>query len=1701
MSQTYDLGIRITADGRILTAEVKRGQESVQALGDTAQQVGAQTAAALGNIGKSAETLNTTLNRTGVSAAQTAAALRMVPAQVTDIVTGLASGQAPLTVLIQQGGQLKDAFGGVVPAAKALGGYVAGLASTLTIGAAVAAALGYALYSASSEADEFRRNLILTGNVSGLTANRFQEMTAALDDMSGVTRGAAAEALTTMAASGNIGAASIQSLTEAALRMERAGGPAVADTVKQFEELGKKPVEASLALSAQTHYLTLAVYEQIKSLQDQGRTSEAAAVAQKAWADAIEQRVPKMVENIGYLESAWKNVKWAVAEALDAMKSVGREDTFNEKFRDLQIKIAEADEAIANKSINSNRLKQQRAQWAAELQGLIESNKAKEDAARQHAENQQKHDRSVQATAGWDKIIAAQRSGRQKYADELKKLDADRAADLVSEETYRSAKAALAKEYEDKGAKKDANKAAREAAIEQRKLDDLLAEGSGEAKTYAESMALLQKYALEHSDTLKEGTPELERYRAAVLRQITAHTAMGKAWHESTEAAKDAARAQRAWETEHKNQLDLIEFETTAIGQSAEARKIAIALQQVDADTKKRIIGLSDKLSESEREAAKKSIEAEGDKQQALLKTALIKQQALAGAYQLEQENRRFAAESIFDEQARAQAILDIDAESWRQRIALVAEGTAERQRLESAYQQWYANQQAKPAIENMRRIIDGMDRTFHDGFTRMLEQGKADWTAFSKSLANTFKTLVADQIYKMTFGKVIANVADAFVGGQASTGTTGAAGAAAQTAGAAQQGMSLVSMAKGAYSMYSGFSASGGFAGLGQAFTAGSNMTAAEAAAAANAYSTAGMSGTASAIQAGQYAGSAGVTGTGGASAGAAGGSGASSGMAAAGWAAAIIAAIYTGFEWQKRGWFNDNNRGGYWKEGIEVLKKGYSQYDRLFGINRNTNYDAAGVAGTFSADGFEGQTYQDKSRKGGTFRSDKRWTDYSAVSTDLDAYLDSLMRQTVTGVQTTAKTLGLETEKAVQGYLHTFQLQLSENGSFDKAGEKIASELSKVSDELATRLLPNIGDFKRASETASQTLERLSVEFKTTDNILQLLGKTAAQAFGAAGMASADARERLIDYAGGMDGLASKTASFFQHYYSEQERTQKAAEVAQRQINEAFGELGQAVPKDAAAFRALVTAQDLSTEAGAKLFAQLLDLEGAFYIAQKQAEQAADQERALAEQRRQAAWAADRQALTSQQQALQGAADTAQTALDALAAGIGDKLTPATLTLSQQVDALYASMASSYSREWQQRTDQMGQWRGWRDQLQGARGNLADAMFDAKMRLPDADKVALLKAREAQLWTQLGGASDKGAVAGQIQSVLLARIRAEAERDSAKMQADQQQAQTAEQARLASIKQQRDDDYQLQRNALTLAQQRHEAERDALKQQLDGATRLADIAHRLSDSVAAMAYDDISSLNYKDQLAAARSQYDQTVTQARAGNTDALAQLAQIGQAYRQEARTYYGGTEAFARIDAEVRATLGSLATTSVDPAGIERQLAVLGQQLQTDRDQLQLLEDQYQLASKQADLMQSLRDNTVNTAAREIELLSNVDRAFADGLAQLDAGIDGQVDGLQQLADAMNSNGFGPDLTGLINNLPADLAGQFARYLKPEEDRALLQQQLAAAQKLLDAQIAKFNQDAARHQQLMQQLQTITSRLTELENNARLVEAGK
>ena len=196
------------------------------------------------------------MNQLGMSSKATAAALRGVPAQFTDIVTALQGGQAPLTVLLQQGGQLKDMFGGVGNAAKALGGYVLGLVNPATIAAAAGAALGLAYYQGAAEATAFNRTLILTGNVAATSSGQLQDMAYSIASSTGATRGAVAETLNEIVGTGKVSADMLGKVTQAAIDMERAGGAAASDTVKEFAALGDAPASAVLKLNEKYHFLT-----------------------------------------------------------------------------------------------------------------------------------------------------------------------------------------------------------------------------------------------------------------------------------------------------------------------------------------------------------------------------------------------------------------------------------------------------------------------------------------------------------------------------------------------------------------------------------------------------------------------------------------------------------------------------------------------------------------------------------------------------------------------------------------------------------------------------------------------------------------------------------------------------------------------------------------------------------------------------------------------------------------------------------------------------------------------------------------------------------------------------------------------------------------------------------------------------------------------------------------------------------------------------------------------------------------------------------------------------------------------------------------------------------------------------------------------------------------------------------------------------
>lgn len=277
------------------------------------------------------------LGTMGVSAAQTAAALRQVPAQFTDIATSLAAGQAPLTVFLQQGGQLKDTFGGAGAAARALGGYVLGLVNPFTIAAAAAGAALLAYNQGANEAQAYARALILSGNAAGTTAAQLQGLAAAQSKVVG-TQSQAADALAQLAATGRVAAGQLSLTAEAAVRFARSGGD-VGEVVKKFADLGKDPLKALIQLNESENFLTESVYRQIKALTEQGRTTEAAKVAQEEYARVTIGRTKELEQNLGALEKLWAGIRDGAKSAWDAMLGIGRSVTVQDQLKELESQL------------------------------------------------------------------------------------------------------------------------------------------------------------------------------------------------------------------------------------------------------------------------------------------------------------------------------------------------------------------------------------------------------------------------------------------------------------------------------------------------------------------------------------------------------------------------------------------------------------------------------------------------------------------------------------------------------------------------------------------------------------------------------------------------------------------------------------------------------------------------------------------------------------------------------------------------------------------------------------------------------------------------------------------------------------------------------------------------------------------------------------------------------------------------------------------------------------------------------------------------------------------------------------------------------------------------------------------------------------------------------------------------------------------
>lgn len=349
------------------------------------------------------------LKLNNISVGQYNSAMRMVPAQFTDIFTQLAGGQNPFLVALQQGGQLRDSFGG-------FGNMFKGLAAsinpaTVAVGALAGSvvALGKAYYDGSEESKRFSAAVIFAGGSAGASSGKLMSIAESV----GRTTGGwseAREAVLAFVQSGAVASSNYASFAKSVVLQSKATGKSVEELARVYEEIADDPLKAVVKFSRVYQTLNADVYEQARALIEQGRQQEAVALVQGKFADESQQMSERVLENLGAIERGWNAVKKAASEAWEDMKSIGREAT-------LESRLAEKRQFLLQ--IPENPYTQPQVDSVKREIDLLEKQiKMRDQAQKQVAAIRKEQADSVKYIADFDRLKEQTQSKAEKFARE-----------------------------------------------------------------------------------------------------------------------------------------------------------------------------------------------------------------------------------------------------------------------------------------------------------------------------------------------------------------------------------------------------------------------------------------------------------------------------------------------------------------------------------------------------------------------------------------------------------------------------------------------------------------------------------------------------------------------------------------------------------------------------------------------------------------------------------------------------------------------------------------------------------------------------------------------------------------------------------------------------------------------------------------------------------------------------------------------------------------------------------------------------------------------------------------------------------------------------------------------------------------------------------------------------------------------------------
>ncbi|EFB3955437.1 phage tail tape measure protein [Escherichia coli] len=677
--------------------------------------------------------------KAGMSVGQYKAAMRTLPAQFTDIATQLAGGQNPWLILLQQGGQVKDSFGGMIPMFRGLAGAISLPMVGVTSLAVATGALVYAWYQGDSTLSAFNKTLVLSGNQSGLTAERMLTLSRA-GQAAGLTFNQAGESLAALVSAGVRGGEQFDAINQSVARFASASGVEVDKVAEAFGKLTTDPTSGLTAMARQFRNVTAEQIAYVAQLQRSGDEAGALQAANDIATKGFDEQTRRLKENMGTLETWADKTGKAFKSMWDAILDIGRPESSADMLASAQKAFDEADKKWQWYQSRSQR-RGKTSSFRANLQGAWDDRenarlglaaatlqsdmeKAGELAARDRAEREASQLKYTgEAQKAYERLL----SPLEKYTARQEELNRALRDGKILQADYNTLMASAKKDYESTLKKPSGVKVSAGERQEDRAHAALLAL-EAELRTLEKHSGANEKISRQRRDLWKAESQYAVLKEAATKRQLSGQ---GKSLlaHEKETLEYKRQLAELGDKVEHQKRLNELAQQAARFEEQQSAKQAAISAKAR---------GLTDRQAQRESEAQRLR-DVYGDNPQALARvTGALKQ-------------------------------------TWADEDMLRGDWLAG---LKSGWGEW-----AESATDSFSQVKSVATQTF-DGIAQnmaaMLTGSEQNWRGFTRSVLSMMTEILLKQAMVGIVGRIGSAIGGAFGGGaSASTGTAIEAAAA----------------------------------------------------------------------------------------------------------------------------------------------------------------------------------------------------------------------------------------------------------------------------------------------------------------------------------------------------------------------------------------------------------------------------------------------------------------------------------------------------------------------------------------------------------------------------------------------------------------------------------------------------------------------------------------------------------------------------------------------------------------------------------------------------------------------------------------------------------------------------------------------------------------------------------------------------------